>query len=609
MGRYNRRVIVLVGAGASHEAGLPLATGSLKELRKNNPIADELIEREIRKLRMTSRLRPDDFETYLLAMSSTAYGADLARKELAKQYGYRHQPLLSYEIIAHLLKHRFVDAVINFNFDELLDQSIQDELRSGEYRYVLSDGDYDPTRLTDRVPIDRPFYIKPHGTVSHPSTLRFTREAYYEIPTAIFDLIRDLMIQKPVDLIVVGFSMKSPEMLEILRNRSKGLRVFYVDKLPWKTIPPGPRTDIYNIPVSVLDSSPSRVLDLVWNRVEECFEESFKPRNISRHELVSEIFSRGPKPWGPLNYLWDRTIVELCIAIARGRGFVSVDTLIRDRAGTYYEEYRREAIKHREKKPQTLLGLCSALGLQDISYANGSLAFAGNTSGDLIVPSDRRDWFLNTLLENAYEANPSPILKRYLEPTRRHRSMLKAHLRRQYDGGESELRTDGPHLYPGMFQHVTRLQTRTALRYHTLGLVGKRTWKTLLVVSEGGEWLLDPEVVDAITARKTACTKLILANAQHEEKLKDLYGDQIEIRYLAWWLHNRHMTLSLLVNGSPHDCIYLSRRLRTPELRPLLIDGDDAMIAKRTFIAYWMKAERGPQKPITPNDIDRFDDF
>ena len=40
----------------------------------------------------------------------------------------RYYPGLAYEILAHLMKHGFIDAIINFNFDEVLDQAIEDEL-------------------------------------------------------------------------------------------------------------------------------------------------------------------------------------------------------------------------------------------------------------------------------------------------------------------------------------------------------------------------------------------------------------------------------------------------------------------------------------------------
>lgn len=48
--------------------------------------------------------------------------------EFKKHLGYKYLPSYLYEIISHMFKHRFFDAIINFNFDEILDNALEDEM-------------------------------------------------------------------------------------------------------------------------------------------------------------------------------------------------------------------------------------------------------------------------------------------------------------------------------------------------------------------------------------------------------------------------------------------------------------------------------------------------
>ncbi|MBK7939692.1 MAG: hypothetical protein IPJ82_22550 [Lewinellaceae bacterium] len=80
-----------------------------------------------------------DFESYLLLMTKFFREQDV-RKALQEMFNVRYAPCLFYEIAAHLFKHRFFDVIINFNFDELLDQSIREEMGVADYK-IISDGD------------------------------------------------------------------------------------------------------------------------------------------------------------------------------------------------------------------------------------------------------------------------------------------------------------------------------------------------------------------------------------------------------------------------------------------------------------------------------------
>jgi hypothetical protein len=166
------RTIVVVGAGASKAAcGLPLG----RELASGIEAAvidagtpRRLIEAELDRLELVNRLGRFEFETRLLALSR--FDPETVLSMLHEKCDVRHYPSLTYEILAHLMKHGFIDAVINFNFDEVLDQSIDDELGVDQYVRIVRDGEW-LLHLQSRTPddpwrFDKPLYIKPHGTVS-----------------------------------------------------------------------------------------------------------------------------------------------------------------------------------------------------------------------------------------------------------------------------------------------------------------------------------------------------------------------------------------------------------------------------------------------------------
>jgi hypothetical protein len=92
------------------------------------------------------------------------------RSKLADAYGPGRAPQLGYELVAHFLRHRFIDHVVNFNWDEILDRAIEDEVGPSGYERVLPD-DRTPASAESR---ERPRLFKLHGTASAPGSLRFT---------------------------------------------------------------------------------------------------------------------------------------------------------------------------------------------------------------------------------------------------------------------------------------------------------------------------------------------------------------------------------------------------------------------------------------------------
>ncbi|MHA7099568.1 SIR2 family protein [Roseivirga pacifica] len=305
---------------------------------------------ELRKSRLLKsqydRSTKIDFETSLSILSKILPLQDV-RKAVKDIYDKAEGPTLFYHIVAHLFKHRFIDVIINFNFDELLDRVLDEELTRGGYDRIIADGDCRPKKdLVKENRLRQPLYIKPHGTVSHKSSLRFTKDQYHELPIDMRDMIRDLLDtkdetpEKRINLITVGFELKSIEFNELFNETlSTDCQVFtffwHNEKQPdtnLKTMLKNKMLDLVRVfsPEDDLDSNLSKLekycpvwipiahesallnksefqsvkidhlnkyyssLDntflFLFDCISDAFNKEFKPRGIYRHLLIAKLF-------------------------------------------------------------------------------------------------------------------------------------------------------------------------------------------------------------------------------------------------------------------------------------------------------------------------------
>ena len=210
------RTVIVVGAGASSTVfgrGQHLA----EEILRLEPDRQGL-EAALRRAAFARELSDAsvDFESALGAVGRTPEGERRIREHISSRYAQTSPILLRYELIAHLLKHRFIDAVINFNFDELLDRSIADELGESSYQQIVSAQD---TRFADFDPDSSrylPCYFKPHGTASAPSTLRFTRDSYFDMPPQVSDAIQQVIGVSECTVLSLGYRLDAPDFAQLL---------------------------------------------------------------------------------------------------------------------------------------------------------------------------------------------------------------------------------------------------------------------------------------------------------------------------------------------------------------------------------------------------------
>lgn len=338
------------------------------------------------------------FETALAALVGE-FGDARIRAELVRMYGERHHPHLGFEIIAHLFKHRFIDVIINFNFDELLDEAIEGEMGTAEYHHVLFEGQCQglaPLLVDRRLKI--PLYIKPNGTVSHPSSMRFTREPHAQLPEPMHNLLAQIIgghwenepraQARPnyqpygVNLITIGFSMESVPLLKILQEVSRerkhsGITLFHLNqgrgldalraaaetrgwsRVTEEFIDVDRRSDADEGKDAEKEREAGKgglaeTLRALWNAVGERFHKPFRPRGIARHEIVHNLFfaggpdgtagtrvpGAGPDGNRNLYYFQARLYAEVAMALARGNGQIDLGTMAESRVGVTFELMR-----------------------------------------------------------------------------------------------------------------------------------------------------------------------------------------------------------------------------------------------------------------------------
>ena len=405
-----RRNIVVLGAGATHgtHRDIPLAMAAINRIEKElgiKQIADDAknhtlenlqrqnftldngiklkYKEELRRIASHEQEKTPTFETSL-AILSNFFSLGTLQEHLVNIYGkdLHFNPSFTYEIIAHLFAHRFIDVIINFNFDELLDAAVVEEIGGGNYRRIISDSDCHPLQdLLIAGRLKMPIYIKPHGTVSDQHSLRFTRDDYFRVPFSIQELLRSLLSGRigmeeedkdpiPVNVVTIGFGMQSVEFNHLLKDYlPKESRIYHIDLVdPFKS----PKTPVEQYLKSLSrvqseDSEDPRLITIddnhsedrsldatlvrLWERIWDCFpKEQYKPRALWRHRLTSALFQRPYDkqeqddnnrrlPQGKKSYLLARCYAELAMALARGKGRVSLIDLLSGRFGHYYDHY------------------------------------------------------------------------------------------------------------------------------------------------------------------------------------------------------------------------------------------------------------------------------
>jgi hypothetical protein len=613
--KARRRVVAVIGAGASQPV-LPLGNELADELEREIGVQhEEDYKAELGRLRRVYGLPPEDFETRLVALCRRPEDERKAREKISELCDVRHPSLIAYELIAHLLKHRYLDAVISFNFDELLDQSLDDELGKTEYVRVLSERDCRSVQRDADRPDYVPLYVKMHGTASEPESLRFTRESYYWTPKPIVDVVEQLLDTENLVVVNVGCRLASFDFQYLLRN-PRHVSLFHINPTPLgKDVCHAinefrgskKKIDPTNCGKGIkakgfLSSAFGRLMDALEEEAEQRTDGLAHWRPVGRHRAASELLETDRISKSRAEYLRQRTVLEVAFATAKGRGVVSTASLVDERCGHYYDLYAAEA-RMEGIAPLPWSTLCTAGGLiesddsSDVYYADQAVCVKGAPD-----PPDRKEPATNHVLRSI---DPGRLATRALAeidssrwPATKPRGALRGQKALLTDvigelctEDELEIHSLDDRVCSKVFVDPRILPTHTAFRAWSRKLLLGEDYDEIRVVAETGGWLAEKSTREAVDHVGKQKIKLIVAFDVRERTLRRKLDNRVKMRRIPWWRHNRHMRL-LCKNGQPVRALYYQRLLRTSMVTPVFLQhGADLKRLELGWQRLWQEAK------------------
>ena len=641
--RGTSRVVAIVGAGASapvFKRGKEIAQ-ELKREFATQPGYDEEIRRIKRVYSFDEEQEP--LETALFALSRTAEGEKNVRKRLAERYKQRHPTLFTYELLAHLLKHRFLDAIISFNFDELLDQSLDDEVGVSEYTRVISERDCEgiPSPGSKE---SLPIYLKLHGTASEQESLRFTREAYYAMNRRLESLVRDILGTNRCILLNVGFGMRSFDFTQLLDGPAE-MVIFNLSKIGFddnalKEISDGRArkspVDIQEVDAKMVtpaaDSWPDNFTDIVLDKLGEKLDGLCKEtqcvaefRSIHRHRLITALLNwEGEKVTSPAlyrHYLENRTTLEVAISAIKSRGLLSVASLADERCAKYYDHLQQEMTRSEVSRATAndWITVCSRGGLQPSEISNETFValkkIRADSAGLGAVGEADDEAELDNLTIDVGKLCETLKKHLHIQTQRAWERFKDERVRAAFldlqGGTEVEVHTRGDQVYSKIFRAPESLPTLTSLRARTLHMLRKRKEKEkvnrIAAVAETGAWLLTEPHLSLLKDMEDLQIYLIVA---FQKDIKDLNKEfsgkngapKIHIMPTRWWRHNRHMTI-VCRDNTPLAGIYFARRQRSLVVTPVYLDDEvDRVTLLNSFFMFWQRSWHMPV-PLSSGEI------
>ncbi len=568
-----------------------------------------------------------------VACESVVVGEKI-RKLFQDRYGgepYIHTagapPQLGYELLAHFLKHQFIDHIITFNFDEVLDTAINNELGQNEYDLILSD-----KQLLPRLVPDRPRLIKLHGSISSPQTLRFTRDDTGALSNEMIKLLDNTLFidyqpqrsragQRKVHLISLGYSWSDRDFANWVMARMRYISSLNIIQLE-NQIPVllrklgRERNNFINL-ISTRELSNlllrsqrkpevisiDQLLWALWKEIENRFKnEDIEYIPASRHLILGYLFGPDPGNPGPVpkNFLNNhvaevRLRLEVYLHLVKCKGMVNASVMARDpRISHYYKKFR--AAFPEKGNPVDSYKEMSQSQFADVKETYFAKA---KTLDELIDQIGRNFHFMGDVVyEPFFNHRSNEIELNEVD----HMSFMNQHLEKIFHADEVEVMRWSDPRTEWLFNKPVALGTYLALKQKTTELI-QSNWSHLLVIAETGAWLFNNKIINILTSNKRKKKILLLRvsdNALKDWQLREEIENYLEKKEvqlssvhivkagLNWWEHNRHLTLAF---DEEEQCfrggVFFRRRLKTSRISPVYVFiNDDCGEMLCTFLSY-----------------------
>ena len=616
------KIIILIGAGASVSSGIlpsqdiknafieefkgKRVEGVLKktiqdiksEIDRDFAHIPEVREKIVKVLSEVVKIE-DLFEEkitleIILAIASRIIRRDSVVTKLSKEFPDRQaqkMPSIGYEILAHLAKHGFIDAIISMNFDEILERSLDDEIGEDGIFQIVSDEDFERTDYLEKKGLlEGKFKVfKPHGTVSAKHLMKFDIKNVVELSPIKYLSLKQMLVDDNTHIIFIGYKNNDIDMRRLLGEvaRTKGTHtnnnIYWIIRASKTTNPY--ISGIYDVlrESESLDNhivypSTNPVFDTFLTDIAEEINTTIKEKDgidnlllLTRHKIRRLCFG---------NKMLEETFankfkLEVLLYALKAKGaFYKGSLLDCQRISNYSTKLAKEKIN-----AKSLLGQLENDILREI---RGNLLIIGPVNLDELLEKTER-LFGSHFILNSNEREE--FKKLILELLRSFNIDI----------------TSKSRIIKFLFRSGRPIKNLLDLVNETKIIIdeeGKKENGEIRIITEVGEWLMQNDTKQLVNNFKNKEEFKVLVSDK-KDKTASLFDNTIaadvdnelmkinvdNIRYIPSEEHYAHMTI-----GS-NSAIYFMRKERSTNIAPVLVnDASDVSELKCRFNTLWEAA-------------------
>jgi len=597
-------VIIGSGASASPKTNL-LKNGLVSELTEEVFMANAMVH--FGRKTIADCTLEESFSIYAKLNGEKSIYKFLKDKEIIVREDDIY-PTSGYEFLAHLANNGLVHNIITTNFDEEIEISLDDEIGRENYRIVKSISEYDAfnmeletkrekekkTGKAVKEELIKPILFKVHGTISYPRTIRASIDNVIRFENEKLKAIKWILCNTKI-LIIIGFGFRDidfqhafSEALKEKANKENANDKIYI----WWIHRNESRQAEYR---KLLDSMTTRdnvkrrvggayliamksddFLNKMAERIGEIDNYKIIP-TIARHNIRNLIMKYSNSKDAKKKKFY----IDVLIFALTARGLFGINALTdSNRIQRFCKEFK--VSMNAGRSPYKLLD----------DLVEGGLINRINDKNIFYLPER------NSTMNNYYDDLTENILKFFdLENMKKNaKKMLISQLKTLDKIFDVDIIEPEASLYL-MFKAPQPIADHRAWEERTNEFLNDV--KTLRIIAQTGEWITnDP----AIKANKQNIKKLELITCEKfenagihskrqifiEEKLKNMFGERITIKYLPWEGISEHIKLNDKGQG-----MYMKRIGKSSVVAPVwLTDKNDIETLNNMFDYYWKARER-----------------
>ena len=633
-------VVPFVGAGASAIAGIP-ASGALQQqlymafTNKNVNIGRILDEEALFHFPLEAKhgIRKLSLFRFSSIISRFAYGRNIIHDHISSAMRLASHRPLAYELLAHLAKHEFVDHFVVLNYDQLLDEALEDEI-GDRLRLITNPDEVPGPKSVHDAKAKYCYLFKPFGSLStdyyklKPDDItRYGSESIWRFMLdnifrpASGDSLPNIII------ILIGYAAAEPAfsqlMDELLVDPEREIDIFVID--PRDSLP----TSLSNMKkleknkISHIRLGADIGMDLLIKLMEIkylLFNENQVWTPVARHNITSAL------RYADITFPPTRFKIELILQAIKSRGFFTIEAIAEIERINKFSASAFDVIK-KMCDDGILIAYTSSSEEKTAEYGREDYSLVMNNF-DLLaskiletrqLPKDAEmdDWIIERH-GNSFVANCNKIT---------YREYFKKRFNEIVSAPEVEVSMDAHPSTLWMFKRPLPLTSMSKLTQATSDIfisafneAGDGQIK-LYAIWTTGEWMFCDEGWAFETIGKTLISRmdnnrlkmmLILSEPPkgktlrqtRSKKVLDVLNGQLlrgscKIGRIEWWKQNRVLTILEWKNhgATMRKGIYMRRRLATPLVAPVKVEGEDCRVLLDIFDRY--------KKKLTINTIDQ----